>query len=260
MLVGFSKRRTPSSATCSPSTVYFHAVSGKSSLLNAIFGKGNSQRAKASSRAGRTTAVEVFRVNDGLLLADVPGHPGDTVAGGPAPQRAAEWPKSWGPLVRDYLEHCAPPPSGDGGGGGGDGGDGQGGGKGLPLLHGLLFLHDIRCGKETRHRNRCIAFARQWSTDDTGFPMSVNALLLSSLGGGVCWWPLRPLPRLIPGPAVAPPYSRWSCSEEDRALLSFARDTLRLPTLLVLTKVPPSDLFRQSLTPWAPGAPVCLAG
>jgi GTP-binding protein EngB required for normal cell division len=44
---------------------------GKSSLLNHVLGKAGA--AKASSRAGKTSSIDLYLVNDSLVLADVPG-------------------------------------------------------------------------------------------------------------------------------------------------------------------------------------------
>jgi len=76
--------------------------SGKSTLLNSIFGKGHKNRAKASSRSGKTTDVDIFTVNGSFALADLPGH------SPPDGQLSLAWMKRWGPLVKKFLEHVAP--------------------------------------------------------------------------------------------------------------------------------------------------------
>ena len=65
--------------------------SGKSSLINHLLGK---KLAKTSSRAGKTTAIDLYRVNDALVLADVPGYGFEHVGS----ELDKKWSRVWGPL------------------------------------------------------------------------------------------------------------------------------------------------------------------
>jgi GTP-binding protein EngB required for normal cell division len=135
---------------------------GKSSLLNSLFGRGN--RAKASSRAGRTRHVDVFDVNNAVALVDLPGY---TTKDG---QVAAEWERRWSPLVHSYLERFAPnDPWGldakcdsaavrDNAVAGPDA-------RTFSGLHGLIFLCDIRW-RATRNDRDMLRFA----TETLGLP------------------------------------------------------------------------------------------
>ena len=65
--------------------------SGKSSLINHLLGR---KLAKTSSRAGKTTAIDLYRVNDALVLADVPGYGFEHVGS----ELDKKWSRVWGPL------------------------------------------------------------------------------------------------------------------------------------------------------------------
>mmetsp|Transcript_19665 Transcript_19665/g.23390 ORF Transcript_19665/g.23390 Transcript_19665/m.23390 type:complete len:345 (-) Transcript_19665:58-1092(-) len=73
---------------------------GKSSLINHLFGKGN--LAKASSRAGKTKTIDCFSVNDKFVLTDLPGFV--TQDG----QYSKEWKTHWEPLIRFYMNEFLP--------------------------------------------------------------------------------------------------------------------------------------------------------
>jgi putative ribosome biogenesis GTPase RsgA len=64
-----SSRRHPLPHIC----VAGESNSGKSSLLNHLLRKNN--MARASSVAGKTRSVDLMTVNDGVVLADLPGLP-----------------------------------------------------------------------------------------------------------------------------------------------------------------------------------------
>jgi len=66
---------------------------GKSSAINALLNRRKA--ARVSGTPGRTQAVNLFRVSDRLVFADLPGY---GFAKAPEPVR-----KAWGKLVRRYL-------------------------------------------------------------------------------------------------------------------------------------------------------------
>lgn len=86
--------------------------SGKSSLLNHLLGK---TLAKTSSRSGKTTAIDLYLINDSLILADVPGYGFEHKTN----ILSKKWQRVWGPLCEGYL-------------------------KSTPSLRAVLFLADIR--------------------------------------------------------------------------------------------------------------------
>ena len=67
---------------------------GKSSLLNALLRRRNA--ARVSKTPGRTREINFFRVNDALMLVDLPGYGYARVA----KERKAEWK----PLIEGYLQ------------------------------------------------------------------------------------------------------------------------------------------------------------
>ena len=71
---------------------------GKSSLINHLLVKKN--LARASSRAGKTTAVDLMLVNQQLVVADLPGLPSRDH------QVSEMWQRSWSPLVMEYIRRC----------------------------------------------------------------------------------------------------------------------------------------------------------
>ena len=71
---------------------------GKSSLLNHLLKKKN--LAASSSRAGKTTAVDLMLINQQLVLADLPGLPSRDH------QVARSWDTAWQPLVMEYVRKC----------------------------------------------------------------------------------------------------------------------------------------------------------
>ena len=71
---------------------------GKSSLINHLLCKSN--LARASSVAGKTKAVDLMLVNQGLVLADLPGLPSRDH------QVEFQWERSWRPLVLEYVRRC----------------------------------------------------------------------------------------------------------------------------------------------------------
>jgi len=87
--------------------------SGKSSLINSLLAK--SGLAKASSRAGKTTSINLYLINDSLILADVPGygfeHENSTLS--------RKWQRVWWPLCQSYISST-------------------------PTLRAALFLADVR--------------------------------------------------------------------------------------------------------------------
>jgi len=87
--------------------------SGKSSLINSLLAK--SGLAKASSRAGKTTSINLYLINDSLILADVPGygfeHENSTLS--------RKWQRVWWPLCQSYVSST-------------------------PTLRAALFLADVR--------------------------------------------------------------------------------------------------------------------
>lgn len=66
---------------------------GKSSLINRLLGRR--AVARVSRTPGRTRAINFFRVNDGFVLADLPGYGYARIS----KERKA----SWGPLLESYL-------------------------------------------------------------------------------------------------------------------------------------------------------------
>ena len=83
---------------------------GKSSLINSLLRK---EHAKASSMAGKTTAVDMMQINERFVLTDLPGLPSRDH------QVEQKWEETWRPLVMQYIE-------------------------GAPTLRAMLYLHDIR--------------------------------------------------------------------------------------------------------------------
>ena len=67
---------------------------GKSSALNVL--TDNSKLARISKTPGRTTEINFFKVNDGLMLLDLPGY-------GFAKSSKAKK-KDWGPLLGEYFQ------------------------------------------------------------------------------------------------------------------------------------------------------------
>ncbi|MFL2708280.1 MAG: ribosome biogenesis GTP-binding protein YihA/YsxC [Gammaproteobacteria bacterium] len=67
---------------------------GKSSALNVL--TDNSKLARISKTPGRTTEINFFKVNDGLMLLDLPGY-------GFAKSSKAKK-KDWGPLLSEYFQ------------------------------------------------------------------------------------------------------------------------------------------------------------
>lgn len=84
---------------------------GKSSLLNHLLQKQN--LARASSVAGKTRAIDMFLVNDRVVLADLPGLPSRDG------QVTQMWEGAWRPLVDEYVKRCG-------------------------SLRAMLYVHDIR--------------------------------------------------------------------------------------------------------------------
>jgi len=199
---------------------------GKSSLLNALFGKGHSQRAKASSRAGRTDAVEVFAVNEAFALADMPGHSGydDATVPKDGHRFAKAWKGAWGPLVHGFLKRFAPPKErrpphtaseGDDDGKGGGEGEGAGAGAG---------------DKDDVDRAPLASAARAEARTEARVPGCAGLPPSFGLHGALFLCDVR-----------------WKCSDEDgRLLASLAK--LRVPTLVVFTKDDrvAADLARHS--------------
>ena len=74
---------------------------GKSSLLNHVLGYQN--RARASSVPGRTSAVDVFDVDERVALVDLPGYSGVATDG----RVERQWNEEWGELVDTYLTTMA---------------------------------------------------------------------------------------------------------------------------------------------------------
>ena len=74
---------------------------GKSSLLNHVFGYRN--RARASSVPGRTSAIDVFEVDEHLRCVDLPGYSGVATDG----RVEQQWNDEWGALVDAYLAESA---------------------------------------------------------------------------------------------------------------------------------------------------------
>ena len=68
---------------------------GKSSALNAL--TENKKLARISKTPGRTTEINFFKVNDDLMLLDLPGY-------GFAKSSKAKK-KDWGPLLGEYFEN-----------------------------------------------------------------------------------------------------------------------------------------------------------
>ena len=68
---------------------------GKSSALNAL--SGNPKLARISKTPGRTTEINFFKVNDDLMLLDVPGY-------GFAKSSKSKK-KDWGPLLGEYFQN-----------------------------------------------------------------------------------------------------------------------------------------------------------
>ena len=83
---------------------------GKSSLINHLLRK---QLARASSVAGKTRSVDMMRVNEKVVLTDLPGLPSRDH------QVSAIWETNWRPLVLDYIASC-------------------------DSLRAMLYVHDIR--------------------------------------------------------------------------------------------------------------------
>ena len=83
---------------------------GKSSLINHLLRK---QLARASSVAGKTRSVDMMRVNEKVVLTDLPGLPSRDH------QVSAIWETNWRPLVLDYISSC-------------------------DSLRAMLYVHDIR--------------------------------------------------------------------------------------------------------------------
>ena len=67
---------------------------GKSSALNAL--SENPKLARISKTPGRTTEINFFKVNDGLMLLDLPGY-------GFAKSSKSKK-KDWGPLLGEYFQ------------------------------------------------------------------------------------------------------------------------------------------------------------
>ena len=67
---------------------------GKSSALNVL--TDNSKLARISKTPGRTTEINFFKVNDGIMLLDLPGY-------GFAKSSKAKK-KDWGPLLGEYFQ------------------------------------------------------------------------------------------------------------------------------------------------------------
>jgi ribosome biogenesis GTP-binding protein YsxC/EngB len=87
--------------------------SGKSSLISHLLGQPG--RAKDSSRAGKTTSIDLYLVNDALILADVPGYGFEHKNS----ELEKKWERVWRPLITTYLSST-------------------------PSLRAALFLADIR--------------------------------------------------------------------------------------------------------------------
>ena len=68
---------------------------GKSSALNAL--SGNPKLARISKTPGRTTEINFFKVNDDLMLLDLPGY-------GFAKSSKSKK-KDWGPLLGEYFQN-----------------------------------------------------------------------------------------------------------------------------------------------------------
>jgi len=84
--------------------------SGKSSLINHLLKKN---LAKASSVAGKTRSVDMMKVNEKLVLTDLPGLPSRDH------QVAHMWDTVWEPLVFNYMRQC-------------------------DQLRSMIYVHDIR--------------------------------------------------------------------------------------------------------------------
>jgi len=67
---------------------------GKSSLINSLC--GNSKLARTSSEPGKTRMINLYRVNDEFILADLPGY---GFARAPGSEKAR-----WGKMMESYLE------------------------------------------------------------------------------------------------------------------------------------------------------------
>ena len=77
---------------------------GKSSLINHLLRHDNI--ARSSSNAGKTDAIELYMVNDKIIIADFPGF-GFTVPGHQYISHLAErWEDVWQPLCRAYIRHA----------------------------------------------------------------------------------------------------------------------------------------------------------
>jgi GTP-binding protein len=66
---------------------------GKSSLINALVGRSN--LARVSHTPGRTRQINLFRIRDALMLADLPGYGFARVSKAEA--------RSWNDLIQSYL-------------------------------------------------------------------------------------------------------------------------------------------------------------
>lgn len=71
---------------------------GKSSLINHLLHKKG--LARASSVAGKTRSVDLMRVNDRVVIADLPGLPSRDG------QVTQVYENYWGPLIYDYMRRC----------------------------------------------------------------------------------------------------------------------------------------------------------
>eukprot|EP00281_Chroomonas_sp_CCMP1168_P005226 CAMPEP_0206257714 /NCGR_PEP_ID=MMETSP0047_2-20121206/25503_1 /ASSEMBLY_ACC=CAM_ASM_000192 /TAXON_ID=195065 /ORGANISM="Chroomonas mesostigmatica_cf, Strain CCMP1168" /LENGTH=324 /DNA_ID=CAMNT_0053684349 /DNA_START=46 /DNA_END=1017 /DNA_ORIENTATION=- len=71
---------------------------GKSSLVNHLL--GSNHMAKASSRQGKTTHIDLYEINDKFIFADMPGY-GFGINGGILNHK---WRREWKPLIYTYLQ------------------------------------------------------------------------------------------------------------------------------------------------------------
>ena len=60
--------------------------------------------AKASSRAGKTTCIDLYCINDCMVLADVPGYGFEHETS----VLSKKWQRQWGPLCENYLSSTPP--------------------------------------------------------------------------------------------------------------------------------------------------------
>ena len=105
---------------------------GKSSMINHLLRKKN--LARASSVAGKTRSVDMMRVNEQLVVTDLPGLPSRDH------QVSHIWETTWEPLVFDYIRQC-------------------------DELLAMVYVHDIRWKVSPRVRS----FIR--SVQETGLPV-----------------------------------------------------------------------------------------